>query len=96
MLEPEKIEARGGVELVVTWPDGRVDHFPAPVLRDACACAGCRNASPPPADADTCRITQIGLVGAYAVNMVFAPDGHGTGIYSFTMLRELGDGLETR
>ena len=91
MLEPDKIEVRSGVDLIVSWPDGRTDEFPATVLRDACACAGCRNAPPPPADPDTCRITSIGFVGAYAVNMVFGPDAHGTGIYSFSMLRELGE-----
>ncbi|MBT8250350.1 MAG: DUF971 domain-containing protein, partial [Acidimicrobiia bacterium] len=29
------------------------------------------------------------LVGAYAINFGFAPDGHHTGIYSFDSLRAL-------
>jgi DUF971 family protein len=32
-------------------------------------------------------------VGAYAVNLVFAPDGHSTGIYPYTVLRSIGDRL---
>ena len=91
MLEPTTIEVRGGTDLIVSWPDGRVDALPAVLLRDACACAGCRTTPPPPADPETCRISSIGFVGAYAVNMVFAPDAHGAGIYSFSMLRDLGD-----
>ena len=95
MIEPERIEVRDGRAVVITWPDGRVDTLMATTLRDACACAACRNLSPspPPSDPDTTRITSIGLVGAYAINMVFAPDGHGTGIYPFSALRDLGDEL---
>ena len=93
MMEPEKLELRAGEELVISWPDGRVDELSAATLRDACACAACRNAPTPLALADpaVCRITSIGLVGAYAINMVFAPDGHGTGIYPYGALRGLGD-----
>ncbi|MGI9529082.1 MAG: gamma-butyrobetaine hydroxylase-like domain-containing protein [Acidimicrobiia bacterium] len=93
MIEPEKLELRSATELVVTWPDGRVDTLSAATLRDACACAACRNAPTPlaPADPATCEIMSIGLVGAYAVNIVFAPDGHGTGIYPYGLLRSIGD-----
>jgi len=93
MIEPQRIELREGMALVITWDDGRTDTLAATTLRDACSCAGCRNGPTPlpPADPASCRITSIGLVGAYAVNMVFAPDGHGTGIYPFTALRALGD-----
>jgi DUF971 family protein len=92
MIEPQRIELQGGTAVVITWDDGRVDTLRATTLRDACACAGCRNAPTPlpAADPETCGITSIGLVGAYAVNMVFAPDGHSTGIYPFTVLRALG------
>ena len=94
MIEPQKLELRSATELVVTWPDGRVDSLSASTLRDACACAACRNAPAPleKADSATCEIMSIGLVGAYAVNMVFAPDGHGTGIYPYGLLRTIGDG----
>jgi DUF971 family protein len=91
MHEPERIELKGGESVEITWQDGRVDRLSATTLRDACSCAACRTTPPPPADPDTCRIVNIGLVGAYALNMVFAPDGHGTGIYPFTKLRDLGD-----
>jgi DUF971 family protein len=39
-------------------------------------------------------IAEAKLVGGYAINFVFAPDGHGTGIYPFTGLRSLGEALQ--
>ena len=92
MHEPTRIELKAGERLVITWDDGRVDDFPATALRDACACAGCRNApAPRMADPDACRIISVGVVGAYALGMVFAPDGHSTGIYPYGLLRGLAD-----
>jgi DUF971 family protein len=37
------------------------------------------------------QITDISFVGAYAINLTFSPDGHGTGIFSYPLLRELGE-----
>ncbi|MFO7700130.1 MAG: DUF971 domain-containing protein [Acidimicrobiia bacterium] len=91
MIEPDRIELVEGQSVRITWSDGRLDTLSAVELRDACGCAGCKNVSRAPADPETCRITTIGLVGAYAINMVFAPDGHSTGIYPFPVLRDLGE-----
>ena len=93
MIEPERIEIPEGREMVITWADGRVDHLPAHVLRDACACAECRNlpGPRPPADPDATRIASAGLVGAYAINIVFHPDRHGTGIFPYSGLRTLAE-----
>lgn len=90
MIEPLRLEVRQGRELVITWDD-RVDEISAVRLREACSCAGCRNGPEPVrVDEATCRIARIGLVGAYAINVTFAPDGHATGIYPFGALRALG------
>ncbi len=93
MDEPRSIELEEGATLVVTWHDGRVDRLSAVALREACPCASCGNLpSPrPTADPEVTRISNVGLVGAYAINIVFVPDGHSTGIYPFTLLRELGE-----
>ena len=93
MEEPRSIELEEGIALVVTWHDGRVDRLSATALRDACPCASCGNLpSPRPvADREAVKIENVGLVGAYAINVVFTPDGHSTGIYPFTLLRELGE-----
>lgn len=82
-----------GERLVVEWEDGRTDTIEATDLRTGCPCASCQSAPfplPPPNPA-TCRISEVSLVGAYAINVVFAPDGHDTGIYSYPVLREFGD-----
>ncbi len=92
MEEPRSIELERGRTLIVTWDDGRGDRLSAARLRDACPCASCGNRPSPhvPAGPDT-TIEQVGLVGAYAINLTFRPDGHSTGIYPFTLLRELGE-----
>ncbi len=93
MEEPRSIELEDGTALVVTWHDGRVDRLSAVALREACPCASCGSGSSlrAAADPEVTSIQNVGLVGAYAINAVFAPDGHSTGIYPFTLLRELGE-----
>ena len=93
MIVPTKIDVQQGERLVIEWQDGRVDSIEATALKEACPCASCRTARfplPPPNPA-TCRISDATLVGGYAINLVFAPDGHATGIYSYQILREIGD-----
>jgi DUF971 family protein len=93
MINPDKITVQQGERLVIEWQDGRIDDIEATALRAACPCASCRTARfPPPApDPATCRISAVSFVGAYAINVVFAPDGHQTGIYSYDVLREIGE-----
>ena len=93
MMTPIKIDVQQGERLVIEWEDGRTDTIEATDLRVACPCASCQTAPfpLPPPDPETCRLTKVSMVGAYAINVVFAPDGHDTGIYSYTILREIGD-----
>ncbi|MFV1999931.1 MAG: DUF971 domain-containing protein [Acidimicrobiia bacterium] len=93
MIEPKKMKVHQGESLVVEWHDGRIDTIAANVLRDSCPCASCRNAPYPlpPADPALCRISEISVVGSYAVSIVFRPDGHSTGIYPYPMLRDIAD-----
>jgi DUF971 family protein len=92
---PEKIEVEAGSTVTLTWEDGSVSVLSAPQLRAACQCASCRE----PAGEEATRlvlgglepvtIREAGLVGGYAINFVFGPDGHGTGIFPFVELRAL-------
>jgi len=93
MIEPDKIEVQQGERLVIEWQDGRIDTFEATTLRHACPCASCRTARTPrrPPDPETCRISEVSLVGSYAISVVFAPDGHRTGIFSYPFLRDLAE-----
>jgi DUF971 family protein len=93
---PEKIEVVDGRELVIDWGDGGTTQLSAAQLRAACPCASCKEASgraqtelvlggPVPV-----TIADARLVGGYALSFEFSPDGHGTGIYPYAGLRELG------
>lgn len=95
MFEPAKIEVEGAT-VRIEWDDGRHDVLPAPVLREACPCAGCRErrGAPVPDDAGSGQGTTVlgaRLVGGYALSLTFGPDGHATGIFPFALLRSLGD-----
>jgi ATP-binding protein involved in chromosome partitioning len=92
---PARIEIEDGTRVVLAWEDGTVAELTASQLRAECRCAACREpegaaltdavvAGPVPV-----TITDARLVGGYAVSFVFAPDGHGTGIFSFDLLRSL-------
>jgi ATP-binding protein involved in chromosome partitioning len=92
---PRRIEVEQGERMVVTWEDGSVTVLDAGALRAACPCAACRE----PAGIEAMQRTLAGpavvrigaarLVGGYAVNLEFAPDGHATGIYPFDLLRSI-------
>ncbi len=100
METPEQIEVRGKAELVLTWEDGTRMVIPAAVARAGCTCASCRN---DPASAlrranplVPVTIESASLVGAYAINLVFGPDGHRTGIYDWDTLHRLGTGTSAQ
>jgi ATP-binding protein involved in chromosome partitioning len=93
---PVKVEVRGGAEVVLTWEDGTVTVVTARELRAACPCAFCRDPggmreverileSDRPV-----RIAAARAVGNYALGFTFDPDGHETGIFPFTLVRDLG------
>ncbi len=97
-VAPERIEVEEGLRVTISWANGDVSRFDAAELRAACQCADCREPSgrsrteqvlngPEPV-----TITDAKLVGNYAINFVFAPDAHGTGIFPFIALHELGAG----
>ena len=94
-LVPARIEVAEGAAVTITWEGGTTSTYSAAQLRAACQCADCREpagrlrtervlAGPDPVTITTAR-----LVGNYAVNFVFGPDGHGTGIFPFPALHAL-------
>lgn len=86
--------------LVITWDDGRVSTYPIALLRRLSPSADARElrreleANPLavlPAAAGTAgplRAEDAELVGNYALRISFS-DGHSTGIYSWSYLREI-------
>lgn len=97
-LEPTNIQQIGD-ELAISWNDGKESFFKLETLRRACPCAGCggepdvlgRISRPDVAYTDeSFQLLGFDLIGGYALQPRWA-DGHGTGIYSFTYLRRLGE-----
>lgn len=94
-LVPERIEVSGGTDVVISWTDGTTSSHGASQLRAACQCAECREPAGIKrteailAGGEPVTITEAKLVGGYAINFVFGPDGHGTGIFPYPALRAL-------
>ena len=100
-LYPTALELAAGNELRIAWSDGRCDSIPIRRIRQACPCAHCRQAqlqpsSPPPMlpvltaqQARPLTIEAMHPVGQYAYGIAFS-DGHHGGIFTFELLRSLG------
>jgi DUF971 family protein len=93
---PTRIHAdRAAGTLDIEWADGHRTTFGAHDLRWLCPCAFCRGEaglpgwldSGPTLTADQARLTDVHLVGNYAIAPHWA-DGHSTGFYTFTLLRD--------
>ena len=98
---PIDIRQAGRGTLAIEWADGVTHEFPVRRLRCACPCAECvdeltgvRRLDPESVPADV-QPRQVTSVGSYALKISWS-DGHDTGIYSFTRLRELGDRISAR
>lgn len=90
-----KVElAPGGAELWLDWEDGATTKAKARVLRQHCPCAECveewsgRRTFEPEAISETLTIAGVHPIGNYALSFNFG-DGHSTGIFQWTTLREL-------
>jgi DUF971 family protein len=85
--------AAGTLDLV--WDDGHRSSYDTVSLRWLCPCAYCRGEagmpgwldSAPNLTADQTRLVDVVLVGGYAIAPTWG-DGHHTGYYTFTLLRD--------
>jgi DUF971 family protein len=83
--------------LEIAWEGGARTRHPGRQLRWACPCAECRGEGGSAGRLDGLRelpdeelqLTDVALIGQYALQIAFA-SGHGTGIYTFRYLRQLG------
>ena len=87
--------------LLIEWSDGARRKYSFRGLREACPCATCREKQSAPKDPlvlptlsagqlAPLKVTGMTPVGNYAYSIAFS-DGHNTGIYPLTLLRELGE-----
>jgi DUF971 family protein len=97
---PTNLHLQRDQSLTITWDDTRTDTLPLRILRRNCPCAGCQgerdllgNTLLPVISTRydgpiTARSAH--LVGNYALQIDWS-DGHTAGIFTFKLLRELGD-----
>lgn len=87
-----------GDEVALAWSDGGESYVTFEALRRACPCAACQGEPDVTGRVLVPKVTynersfqlvRHQWVGGYAVQFFWA-DGHGTGIYSFSLLRSLG------
>ncbi len=91
---PNDIQQLGPTEMGITWSDGHQSVYPVRDLRLACRCALCieeltgvKRITPESIPADV-RPIEVGVVGQYAIHIAWS-DGHQSGIYTYTHLREI-------
>lgn len=97
---PVEIQRNDGGVMRILWNDGRECRYPYTKLRQACPCATCRDERAQVqrdpfhivADAPTDGLepAMLSTVGHYALNIEWN-DGHRTGIYPWSLLRDLCD-----
>lgn len=97
-IQPTKLSLVDQDRLAIDWSDGERRVYSFRELRDACPCATCREKrSQPtpllqvlkPEEARPLKVLGMQPVGHYAYSIEFS-DGHNTGIYTFELLRRLG------
>lgn len=102
IASPTSIERRGEAAIRIAWSDGSLREYRVVELRERCPCATCREKhgapKPPPtqltvlsaAEARPLLLRGMKPAGGYAYRLDFS-DGHNTGLYTFELLRELGE-----
>lgn len=95
-LSPDNIQAIGD-QLAILWNDGSETFLPLEFLRRACPCAACGGepdvlghvARPHVSYNDkSFRIKGWQVIGSYALQPSWE-DGHATGLYTFSYLKNL-------
>ncbi|HEY2411148.1 MAG TPA: DUF971 domain-containing protein [Pirellulaceae bacterium] len=103
MIYPTSLELSPENRLLITWSDGQKRSYTVRELREACPCATCREKRNQPVDpfalpvlkeVRTQPLTIAGMepMGNYAYGIRFSDD-HDTGIFAFSLLRELGQAV---
>lgn len=98
-MRPTDIQQIGN-ELAIKWDDGSETFFTLEAMRRHCPCAGCKGemdvmgnlykAPDKPLTPAAFKLVRLQNVGGYAICPIWG-DGHGTGLFSFEYLRELGN-----
>jgi DUF971 family protein len=101
-VHPTALRLADNNSLLIEWSDGQRRRYSFGQLRKHCPCATCRaerdeDARPPNSlpilsapSSGPVRVDGMKPVGTYAYSIEFS-DGHNTGIYTFELLRQLGE-----
>ncbi len=98
MIRPDDIQLIGN-EVAIRWSDGVESFFTAPALRAASPSAAAKGEADifgrvyggeAPKDFSGVTVVTWYPVGNYAIRFAFS-DGHQTGLYSYELLRSLGE-----
>jgi ATP-binding protein involved in chromosome partitioning len=93
---PKEVNTEDAHVTVITWDDGKTMRYPNRYLRSMCPCAQCVNEVTGErmirldAIDPAVKIVGVSPVGRYALHFQWS-DGHGTGLYSFDTLHQLGE-----
>ena len=106
IIDPEHIAISKSKGIEIDWQDGLHSSYSLAALRDNCPCAVCTGAhgtepqrtnhsapsSPSPFQlyAPRLRMESVEPAGNYGVRIQWS-DGHGSGIYSWAVLRKLSE-----
>ncbi len=91
---PSDIKQIDEATLGITWTDGHESVYHVKLLREKCPCANCidewsgEKKIKAGTISDTIRPLNLKTVGLYAIQFDWN-DGHSTGLYPYTLLREL-------
>ena len=103
IIDPEHIAISKSKGIEIDWQDGLRSSYTLESLRDNCPCALCTGAhgtepqrtnyaqpaaSPFQMYAPRLKMVSVEPAGNYGVRIQWS-DGHGSGIYSWTLLRKL-------
>ena len=95
-MHPVTIKVRKSKEIYIEWNDGSVSEIKLKKLRELCPCATCLTFRErqgkdfiPIFNENQLKITNIQQIGNYAIQFTWK-DGHNSGIYEFSFLKNLG------
>ncbi|MEO6846093.1 MAG: DUF971 domain-containing protein [Chthoniobacterales bacterium] len=100
-MSPKSIQVIGN-ELGISWEDGSETYLPLEFLRKHCPCAGCGGEPDVLGERETPKLSYTDQsfqmlswtpVGGYAIQPRWG-DGHSTGIYSHSYLKNLAIAFE--
>jgi DUF971 family protein len=100
-MSPIRLNLKRDEKLEIDWQDGRKSVYSISLLRSMCPCAQCKTIRQeketkkpllqilPGNYTEPITAVSAELVGNYALKIEWS-DNHGSGIYSFQYLREIG------